>query len=88
MHTTFPAFGRFNGIKPLLAVRPEGRTDKPKAGKVRQEARRDYCLTAGAIRSVCFSQTGVIADVTGSSFHKCCYEEQEKRKQFFREDFN
>jgi hypothetical protein len=29
----------------LLAVRPEGRTDKPKAGKVRQEARRDYCLT-------------------------------------------
>jgi len=30
----------------------------------------------------------VLAAVTGSSFHKCCYEEQEKRKQFFREDFN
>lgn len=25
-------------------------------------------------------------DVTGSSFHKCCYEEQEKRKQFFSEE--
>jgi hypothetical protein len=37
-----------------------------------------YSLTLGGSSPPC-----VKGGVTGSSFHKCCYEEQEKRKQKF-----